>query len=123
MLPKSKTFTPSEDFESTTFVAWLELQIAQGAPIQKFTHIPNETPTSAIQAKRLQRMGVRRGVPDYMLVIKHKLVFIELKRSKGGKVSVHQQQWLDALSAAGVSAYVCCGAAEAKKVVLNLLEA
>lgn len=119
---RRKSFVPSEDFESTSFAGWLELQIAQGAPV-KFTHIPNETPTSPIQAKRLQRMGVRRGVPDYMLIICNKLVFIELKRAEGGKISVHQQQWLDALTAAGVGAHVCEGASEAKVLVQNLLDA
>lgn len=118
----SKPFTPSEDHESVSFVGWLELKIGQGASI-KFSHIPNETPTSPIQAKRLQRMGVRRGVPDYVLIVRNKLVFIELKRTVGGRVSPAQQSWLDCLHMAGIDAHVCKGAAEAKALVLNLLDA
>lgn len=117
-----KAFTPSEDHESVAFVGWLELQIATGKSI-KFSHLPLETPCTPIQAKRLQRMGVRRGVPDYLLIINHKLVFIELKRLSGGVVSGPQQAWLDTLHASGVQAFVCNGAREAKLVVSNLLDA
>lgn len=99
------------------------MKVAQGAAIQKFTHIPNETPTTPIQAKRLQRMGVKRGVPDYFLILRHKPLFIELKRVEGGVVSGPQRSWIDALNMAGVPTYVCKGAAEAKALVSNLLDA
>ena len=116
-----KPFVPSEDHESLAFVGWLELLRAEGKPI-RFSHIPNETPTSPIQAKRLQRMGVRRGVPDYVLIIRNRLIFIELKRSEGGVVSGPQKEWIAALNAANVGVYVCNGAREAKQVVSNLLD-
>lgn len=117
-----KPFVPSEDHESVAFVGWLELQISEGKAI-KFSHLPLETPCTPIQAKRLQRMGVRRGVPDYLLVIKNRLHFIELKRTKGGVVSAPQQSWLDAFAMVGVSAHVCNGAREAKALVSILLDA
>lgn len=121
-LKPSKVFVPSEDHESVAFVGWLELLIASGAQI-KFSHLPLETPCTPIQAKRLQRMGVRRGVPDYLLIINGRLVFIELKRLTGGVVSGPQKSWLAAFELAGVQAFVCNGAREAKAVVLNLLDA
>lgn len=121
-LKPSKVFVPSEDHESVAFVGWLELLIASGAQI-KFSHLPLETPCTPIQAKRLQRMGVRRGVPDYLLIINGRLVFIELKRVVGGVVSAPQQAWLEALQSSGVQAFVCNGAREARAVVSNLLDA
>lgn len=117
-----REFHPSEDFECVHFVKWLELKIAEGAAI-RFSHLPLETHTSPIQAKRLQRLGVRRGVPDYLLIIKGRVHFIEMKREKGGRLSPHQIAWIDALNIAGVGAHVCEGASEAKRLVLNLLDA
>jgi VRR-NUC domain len=123
MVKVSKPFTPSEDHESVSFANWLELKISEGASIEKFSHLPLETHTSPIQAKRLQRMGVRRGVPDYLIVVKNRIVFIELKRAHGGQVSPAQTAWLDALGRAGAVVAVCEGASEAKKLISNLLDA
>jgi len=110
-----RQFLMSEDAECAAFVRWLETQPEQ------FTHIANETPTNIIQAARLKRMGVRAGVPDYMLIVRDRLVFIEMKRTAGGRVSPEQQHWLDVLKLTGAEAHVCEGFREAKQVVSNLL--
>lgn len=41
------------------------------------------------------------GFPDLCLVRRGRLVFAELKREKGGRVSPAQQEWLDQLAVAG----------------------
>lgn len=53
-------------------------------------------------------MGVRRGVPDYIIVIpgwfrgckENKLIFIEMKRQPGGGSSISDKQkiWIAALN-------------------------
>lgn len=45
-----------------------------------------------------------RGFPDLTLV-RERLIFVELKR-EDGRLSPHQEEWLDALKAAGVECYV-----------------
>ena len=45
------------------------------------------------------------GFPDLLLVREHRLVSIELKTHKG-RVTPEQQEWLDALRAAGVQTLV-----------------
>lgn len=101
---------PLEDYESMCFARWLDTQTEL-----LHTHIPNETPTSIQAAMRLKAKGVRRGVPDHVIV--HKAtgdtLWIEMKRTKGGAVSKDQKKWLAALP----NAIVCRGYREARNAV------
>lgn len=100
----------SEDYESTCFARWLATQ-----KDVLYSHIPNETPTSMQAAMRLKALGVRRGVPDYVIV--HKAtgdtLWIEMKRVWGGRTSADQRKWLGALP----NALVCRGYREARRSV------
>lgn len=97
----------------------------------KFSHIPNETyTTSRTQKAKNKLMGVNKGVPDYIIFIKKEkcsanedlLVFIEMKRERGGVVSQEQKDWLANLDKVnGVRAYVCRGFTEAEEVIRKLL--
>jgi hypothetical protein len=80
-----------------------------------------ETLTDPISATRNKHLGVHKGVPDYLLIVNNRVVFIEMKRVSGGVVSKQQKEWLADLRAAGVGAHVCCGFQEAKELVTNLL--
>jgi hypothetical protein len=70
---------------------------------------------------KLKAEGWKVGVPDYLVILKDKVVFIELKRIKGGTVSPEQKQWIEAINQAGGHAAVCKGATEAIKYVEGLL--
>ena len=53
-----------------------------------------------------------------LMIINSELIFIEMKRVKGGVLSQVQKEWLEALNKCnGVSAYVCKGFDEAKIVI------
>lgn len=85
-----------------------------------FTHVKNETgrPIRGQRVRNYKAMwdymdGVRAGFPDFVVIANGKLKIIELKRRKGGKISPAQQEWIDALQAAGIDAAVCRGADEA----------
>jgi hypothetical protein len=101
----------SEYLEHLEVASWLRVKG------WRFHHSPNETYTKSIKAKvKNQRMGVSRGFPDFLVVTPYDgLVFIELKRTKGGRTSPEQTAWIDALCVAGNVAQVCKGAAEAIK--------
>jgi len=62
----------------------------------------------------MKQQGVSRGFPDYIVIVKGKLLFIELKRVKGSRVSPEQLEWIAALEACGVYAEVCAGWEHAK---------
>jgi len=92
----------------------------------KHAHIPNETFTKSWSQKaKNKNVGVSSGFPDYCIVIGNQLIFIEMKKAPGKRggnngsvTSVEQLEWLQALDQCnGVSAYVCRGFEEAKKVI------
>jgi hypothetical protein len=62
-----------------------------------------------------KRDGLRAGLPDLLVILPHKLLFIEMKRLKGGKVSPEQQDWIEQLNKIGdqVEAIVSRGCGEA----------
>jgi Holliday junction resolvase len=62
---------------------------------------------------RNQRIGVKSGCPDFVVVLKDKIVFIEMKRQKGGVVSDDQVEWIAAILSSGGYAAICKGADEA----------
>ena len=54
-----------------------------------WSHIPAGEYRTPATAGRLLRMGVRRGLPDFIFIGPGKFAFLELKRP-GGKMSVEQ---------------------------------
>lgn len=94
--PKRLTLkTPSETFESTSFARWLSRQ-----PDLLYSKIPiGDNTLDDVEGAKLRSMGVRRGVPDFLIVSKltGAILFIEMKRRKGGVTSSFQKEWLRAL--------------------------
>jgi hypothetical protein len=91
----------------------------------KFAHIANESgmrlPMGVIRKRA--RIGYGKGIPDYLIVINNQLVFIEMKREQGGRLSPEQKEWLELLnSLPNITALVCNGAQEAINVIENMLK-
>lgn len=122
-----KELLPTEAEEQIAFVEWLE---RKGL---KFSAIPNSTFTGGYAGgnkfknwgtvKKLHNMGLRKGLPDMVVVIpKVALVFIEMKRKKLSKTYPEQKEWIDALnSVENVGAYICKGADEAISIINQLI--
>lgn len=87
--------------------------------------------------RRVLREGLKSGVPDICLPVarfwvpqrgpmkgqwveSHSL-YIELKRTKGGKVSPEQREWIKKLRAQGHWVEVCRGAVEAIEIIKEYL--
>lgn len=105
----------SEYQESVIFANWLRMKGLV------FSHIPNSTytPSHAAKAKN-KAMGVSKGVPDYLILLPERVVFVELKRCHGGRVSPEQLEWGEALVRSGAFFSVCYGALEAIAFVTKL---
>ena len=104
-----KVKPPREDFEAARLVSYLKLRG------WRFTHIANET-RSKRQAIKNKSLGTSKGVPDYLILHPTRgVVFIELKRLRGGKVSAEQKEWIEALNAAGIPAAICNGFVASKE--------
>jgi len=109
---------PTEHEEAIILSNWLR---AKGI---NFAKIPNETFTRSWSQKRKNKIeGVSSGVPDYMIVIPHKyIIFLELKRTKGGVISENQKQWISILNTIdNVEAVVCKGAQESINFLSQLI--
>lgn len=100
---------PTEYEEQCNFVAWLE------AKKLKFTAIPNSTFTTSWGQKiKNKKLGLRAGLPDLLIITPLGLVFVEMKRLKGGSLKPDQKEWIEALNElSGVEAKMCRGAEEA----------
>lgn len=106
----------TESEEQAVVVQWLDLKGLL------FSALTQSTYTQSWNQKRINKItGLRRGVPDMVVVVPNKtLLFIELKRSVKSKTSVSKEQkiWIDELSSInGVEARVCYGASEAIEFV------
>jgi hypothetical protein len=106
----------SERQEQELLVRYLEIKG------YKFSALPLDTFTKSWAVKMKNKaIGVRPGVPDMMIIVKSKLIFIELKRTKRGVVSDFQKDWLEKLNKCdGISAYVCKGYEEAKNIIESI---
>ncbi len=110
---KPKTIYPSEQLECEAFANYLRMKQIP------FTHISNETYTTSWNQKRKNKLaGVSSGVPDYLCIVNNKLIFIEMKKVKGGVVSENQKYWIDQLNhVTNVYAHVCYGVEEAIQLI------
>lgn len=111
---------PSENDEQIAFVKWLKLKHIL------FYHIPNGGFRSIREGIRFKLLGVRAGVPDICIPIPangfHGL-YIEMKKTKGGKLSMDQSAWIEELCNQKYHATVAHGCEEAVKIVEEYFEA
>lgn len=64
--------------------------------------------------------GVKPGVPDLFIpraAGKYHGLFIEMKREKGGKLSIAQAEWIALLRKEGYAARVCAGFDAARQTI------
>lgn len=130
MSGKSSSFNPLEDDECITFSNWLKLNNIPHA------HIANESRSSSqaaiIRGAKLKKMGQSKGVWDYEVFVPirgitgdvdcYELLKIEMKRRKGGTVSIEQKQWGKIYELAGIPCKICKGADEAIAFVNSYLK-
>ena len=98
----------NEDHEHIIVADWLN---AKGI---MFIHTPNEGRRSWATGKKLKRMGMRKGVPDFLIFDKP-MVFapgaaLELKALDGARPSEEQLGFLDRLDERGWLIHWCRGA-------------
>jgi hypothetical protein len=110
-----KNEIPTEHEEQREFVKWFR-QTHKGVRIFA---IPNGGVRSITTATRLKVEGVCAGVPD--LFIPEWLMWVEMKRQKGGVVSPEQTDWIAYLRGVGHIVLVCKGAEDAKNKITGFV--
>jgi hypothetical protein len=107
---------PTEHEEQAAVIRWAADHRQSIPDLALLVHVPNGEYRDMNTAKRLAAAGVRAGYPDLLLDAPrgpYHGLRIELKRRKGGTVSVEQAAWLSALQERGYAAVVAHGAHEA----------
>jgi hypothetical protein len=91
-----------------------------------YTHIPMETYTKSWSVKKRNiAVGVKKGFPDYVIIIpywwvgkRHNvLLFAEIKRTKGSSTSKEQKEWIHNLKSCNQLAEIFYGAEELKQYI------
>ena len=110
---------PLESTEQVQLVLWL---LKKGL---KFTSIPNSTYTTSWSQKiKNKEQGLNAGFPDLVVIVKNKMLFVELKRVKKSlsNVSDEQKSWIEEINKCeGVEARVCYGCDKAKEFISEYL--
>lgn len=110
-----------EDDHTEMVAQYLEILMMEGKVIE-YTHTANETWDPGWKQKaRNKTMGVRSGIPDFIIVFKKSVLFLELKRPDGGVISPTQKKWISALQWVGgnVTVRVAYGFDQAKLMIDN----
>lgn len=125
MKNNSKPFpVPPESVEQQRLFMWARLQACKYPELALLYHVPNGGSRNKAEAGRLQAEGVKSGVPDLCLPVARGCfhgLYIELKRTEGGRVSENQREWLDVLQKQGYCAVVCKGWEAAAEEIKNYL--
>lgn len=113
----------AEHQEQVALIEYAELMARKDPRWGMLFSIPNGGKRHIITARRLKEEGQKAGIPDLMLAVpggKYHGLFIEMK-SKRGRLTDMQEDWLWRLSEQGYMADTCYGFDEAVRVIEKYL--
>lgn len=122
-ISKPKDLIPTEASEQATFIHWLRAKqipycATANANTMSFT---NRDIAVKVMAKQ-KAQGLSPGFFDLIIFLPKEIVFIEMKRTKGGVVSEDQLDWLERYqSYPYCKAFICYGADCAIETIKGLL--
>ncbi len=112
----------SEHDEQVALVKWFDMAYPKYA--ERLVATPNGGARNIVVAKKLKAEGTRAGYPDLFLPVARKGyhgLYIELKKTKGGRLSESQNDWLQFLNSEGYQAVCCHGWDEARAVIIDYM--
>ena len=115
---------PTESQEQCVLVEWANLAALKTPELNLLYHIPNGGHRNKAVAAKLKAEGVKSGVPDFCLPVARRQyhgLYIELKRTRGGRLKQEQKLWITALTEQGYLALSCRGFDEARQALLDYL--
>lgn len=117
-----KNTTPLEKEEQMSFVAYCEANNITVISTQNGFKMPKQAFNWAAYSKTLKKMGLRAGFPDLIILAKnksktHEVLFIEMKRQKGGVLHDEQKEWIQKLD----NQNYCVGVAKGCDSAINIL--
>lgn len=121
----SSEMIPSEHQETAAVIQWARVMRSRWNELDLLFHIPNEGKRSRTGAAYMLAEGMKKGVPDLCLPVargRYHGLFIEMKRIKGGKISMEQEEMILRLLNEGYYARVCKGADVAIRTIEEYLK-
>lgn len=119
---------PTEAQEQIALFTWAKMSEKTHPELALMFHCGNSIPMTSVAARRrgamLRLRGIKAGVPDICLPVQRNCfgaLFIEMKRTKGGRVSEEQEAFMQRLKDAGNRVKVCAGWIEAKQEIETYL--
>lgn len=116
---------PSESQEQKWLFEWARLRERAVPELKLLFHIPNEGKRTKATGGKMVAEGLKSGVPDLFLPVARGCfhgLFIEMKRVKGGRVSLSQHDWITELVRQGYRCAICRGWEEAKDEIERYLK-
>lgn len=116
---------PSESQEQKWLFEWARLRERAVPELKLLFHIPNEGKRTKATGGKMVAEGLKSGVPDLFLPVARGCfhgLFIEMKRVKGGRVSLSQHDWITELVRQGYRCVICRGWEEAKDEIERYLK-
>lgn len=102
---------PSEHLEQVSFINWFKLTYKDFIIFS----IPNGEYRHASIAVRLKAEGLTAGIPDLAILMPNKeIVFLEMKKSKGGVLSKNQKELIPEIEKLGFTVLIGYGFLDAK---------
>lgn len=114
-----------EDVEQAALFSWAGYSEGKYPELKWFYSIPNGGYRPISVAVAMKETGTKSGVPDTFLPVargNYHGLYIEMKRVKGGAVSVEQKKWINGLRENGYRVEVCKGFESARDTIINYLE-
>lgn len=121
---RKRSPAPTEHHEQAELFRLAMLHSRRCPALRMLYAIPNGANKSRAARAKFQREGLRAGIPDLQLAAArggYHGLYIEMKRAKGGVLSLEQLAWHEALRAEGYRVEVCRGADAAWGVLCDYL--
>lgn len=106
---------PLEDQEQFTYIQYLELNKI------KYFAVPNVVKLASSLKSTLARIrfwqqrrkeGIKKGVPDLVVFLPKKILFVEMKRQKGSVTSKEQKEWCNIINTYPYAISIICKGAD-----------
>ena len=118
--PEQLVKSGTESSHGKALMCWAAQNIKQYPELKWLTHIGHGGKLDKITAGRMKAEGLKRGVPDYLLLVRrgnYSALWIELKKLEG-KLSHEQVLWLNQARECGHFATVCYCWEEAREMII-----
>ena len=119
-----KNTTPLEKEEQIAFVEYCKAKGIRVVSTQNGFKMPKVGFNYIAYSNSLKKMGLSKGFPDLIVFAKNSqsnILFIEMKRQKGGTLQEEQKEWLQWLDENGYTVAVAKGADSAIRILEKYL--